>query len=79
MNENDERKLFESGCFLPSWTEDIPEERSPISQAYNVNQKDLTTLLAELADIKHHIDDVRQRQWDLANQIRFHENNFVKE
>ena len=80
MKEMDEKELFEAGCFLPSWTEDVKEEEtSPISQVYSVNNKDVKTLLAELAEIKNHIEDVRQREWDLANQIRFHENNFVKD
>ncbi|MBD5401527.1 hypothetical protein HDR58_01820 [bacterium] len=77
----DEKKLFEAGCFLPSWIEDTkPEpEPMPISQVYTRQHKDLQTLLSELAEIKDHIQDVQERQWNLAKMLHFHENNFVKE
>ena len=70
-----EKVLFEKGCFLPSWIEETEPEQ-PVSKVYH---KDLTTLLAELNDIKRHIEDVRERGWILAQQIQFHNNNFVRE
>ena len=73
-----ERLLFEKGCFLPSWAEDV-EEKKVISEVHRTQSKDLQTLLQELDDIKKHIEDVRQRQWDLARRLNFHYNNFVRE
>ncbi len=76
---DDEKLLFEKGCFLPSWTEDSePQEQTPISRAYSEN-KDLATLIDELSDIKKHIEDVREREWQLAKMLHFHNNDFVKE
>lgn len=74
----DEKKLFESGCFLPCWAEDTENEQS-ISQVYTRQNKDLQTLLKELDEIKNHIQDVKERQWNLARLIYFHENNFAKD
>lgn len=75
-----ERLLFEKGCFLPSWTEDIDDQQDvPVSNAYVAIHKDLPTLLAELEDIKQHIQDVRERQWNLAKLLNFHNNEFVRE
>ena len=75
-----ERLLFEKGCFLPSWAEDIEEpQQAPVLNAYVAERKDLPTLLAELDDIKQHIQDVRQRQWDLARLLNFHNNEFARE
>lgn len=71
-----ERELFESGCFLPCWTED---EQMPISQVHVRRNKDLQTLLQELSEIKDHIQEVQARQWHLAKLLHFHENNFVQE
>lgn len=74
-----EKNLFESGCFLPCWTEDIEQEQMPISQVYTRQNKDLQTLLKELDDIKNHIQEVQEKQWHLAKLIHFHENNFAKD
>ncbi len=78
---NNEKKLFENGCFLPNWQEDIQpqKEEMPISQAYSARNKDLATLINELSEIKQHIEDVREREWQLAKMLNFHNNNFVKE
>lgn len=75
----DEKKLFESGCFLPSWAEDIESEPMPISQVHTTRNKDLQTLLAELSDIKNHIQEVQEKQWHLAKLLHFHQNDFVKD
>ncbi len=75
-----ERQLFESGCFLPSWTEDIKQEDSmPISQVHLRRNKDLRTLLAELDEIKERIQEIQAKQWHLARLLHFHENNFAKD
>lgn len=76
MNEKD---LFEKGCFLPSWAEDVNPEVMPISQVHTARNKDLQTLLTELEDIKGRIQDIHARQWHLARLLHFHENNLVKE
>ncbi len=77
----DEKKLFEAGCFLPSWLENSEpkEERMPISTVYEIHNKDLDTLLSELSEIKQHIEDVRLREWRLAKMLNFHNHNFAKE
>jgi len=74
----DEKKLFESGCFLPCWAEDV-EPEPQISPAYTRQNKDLQTLLKELEEIKNHIQDVQERQWNLAKLLLYNENNFAKE
>ncbi len=74
-----EKQLFEAGCFLPSWTEDIDTEQMPISQVHVRRNKDLQTLLGELEEIKNHIQDVQARQWNLAKLLHFHENSFAKD
>lgn len=74
-----EKNLFESGCFLPSWAEDIEPEEMPISQVYTRQNKDIQTLLNELDEIKNHIQEVQEKQWHLAKLIHFHENNFAKD
>ncbi len=71
-----ERLLFEKGCFLPIWAEDTQQS---VSEVHTIRNKDLETLLSELDDIKKHIEDVRQRQWLLAKQMNYYNNNFVKE
>lgn len=75
----DEKKLFESGCFLPSWTEDVESEPMPISQVHVRRNKDLQTLLSELEQIKEHIQEVQAREWHLTRLLHFHENNFVQD
>ena len=77
---DDQKKLFEKGCFLPNWQEDVtPKEQMPISQVYTIRNKDLATLINELSEIKQHIEDVREREWHLAKMLNFHNNDFVKE
>ena len=75
---NEERWLFEKGCFLGGWNDDISvEKETPIESVSKLQDKDLNTLLAELEDIKHHIEDVKQRQWHLAKLIEYHNHGFV--
>lgn len=76
---DNEKELFKKGCFLPNWTEVDTKDEMPISKAYETKFKDLNTLLGELAQIKQHIEDVREREWRIARMIHFHDNNFVKE
>ncbi len=77
MNEKD---LFEKGCFLPSWTEDIQQEEPlPISTVYTRQNKDLQTLLNELDGIKDRIQEIKAKQWHLSVLIKFNEENFAKD
>lgn len=64
MNEKD---LFENNCFLPCWTEEAEYEKDePVRQ-----KKDLTTLLAELEEIKNHIENIKAKQWHLAKLVKY--------
>ena len=74
-----ERMLFEKGCFLGCWNDDIVPEQ-PKSSVQKIHQdKDLDTLLEELAQIKQHIENVRQRKWELEKSLIYHYNNFISE
>lgn len=64
----DMNELFENNCFPMSWT----EER----EAYTPQRKELSVLLAELEEIKNHIEDVKAKQWYLAKIARFHREDF---
>ncbi len=77
---DNEKKLFEKGCFLPNWQEDVEaKEQKPILRVYGSEHKDLTTLLNELDEIKQRIFDIREKEWQLARMLNFHNNDFVKE
>ena len=71
-----EKELFENLCLSPAWqeTEDIAEEK-PV---YIRQSKDLTPLLSELEEIKEHLQAVKEKEWHLANLMRFHKEGFVK-
>lgn len=73
-----EKQMFEDGCFLPSWAEDVNAEASPISVVYTRQNKDLATLLQELDSIKDRIQEIQARQWHLAKLIHYHENSFAQ-
>ena len=66
-----DKDLFENNCFPISWCEDEPK----ICERQN---KDLTTLLAELEDIKNRIDDITAREWHLAKLMKFHKAGFTE-
>ena len=74
---DNERWLFEKGCFLGCWNDDIvpQKQETPLK---SLPDKDLNTLLAELEDIKQHINDVKQRQWHLAKLIEYHNHGFAQ-
>jgi hypothetical protein len=73
-----EKELFNAGCFLPCWAEDTPEEL-PISSVHTRHNKDLQTLLQELADIKERVQEIQAKQWNLARLIEFHNHDLVKD
>ena len=66
-----DKDLFENNCFPISWCEDEPK-------IYERKNKDLTTLLAELEDIKNRIDDINAREWHLAKLMKFHKAGFTE-
>ncbi len=66
-----DKDLFENNCFPISWCEDEPK-------IYERQNKDLTTLLAELEDIKNRIDDINAREWHLAKLMKFHKAGFTE-
>lgn len=67
-----EKELFENLCFSPAWQE--TENEIP----YVRQNKDMTTLLSELEEIKDYIQGVKEKQWHLANMMRFHQEGFTK-
>ena len=66
-----DKELFENNCFPISWCEDEPK-------IYERQNKDLTTLLAELEEIKSRIDDITAREWHLAKLMKFHKAGFTE-
>lgn len=78
---NDDKWLFEKGCFLGNWCETPEPEKkeTPVESVQKTQSKDMDTLLNELDEIKQHIQDVRLRGWQIAKLIEFHNNDFAKE
>ena len=70
----DNEKLFENGCFPLYWLEDEEEFKAPLP----VQRKDLTTLLAELEDIKNRINDISAKEWYLAKSMKLHKEGLAK-
>lgn len=71
---DDMKDLFENNCFPMCWSSDTKEKeetQKPLPQ-----RKDLTTLLAELEDIKNNIEEVKAKQWHLAKLMKFHQEGF---
>ena len=66
-----DKELFENNCFPISWCEDEPK-------IYERQNKDLTTLLAELEEIKNRIVDITAREWHLAKLMKFHKAGFTE-
>ncbi len=69
------KELFENNCFPISWCED---EEHFMPQIQTPQRKDLTTLLAELEEIKNRIDDISAREWHLAKLVKFHKQGFTQ-
>lgn len=66
------KELFENNCFPLAWCEDEEHFEQQVPQ-----RKDLTTLLAELEDIKNTIDDISARQWHLAKLMKLHQHGLI--
>lgn len=75
------KMLFEKGCFLANWIDDESAQTDvpKISKAYSNQTKDLQTLLSELDEIKEHIQEVREREWQLDRLLYFHNNNLSRQ
>ena len=72
----DDNELFENLCLSPSWQEKEEEKMPAIARLQP--RKSLTQLLNELEDIKENLQKIQEKQWNLANLIRFHEKGFAK-
>lgn len=72
MHDNE---LFENLCLSPAWQE---KEVEMPAIAKVQQRKSLTELLTELEDIKDNIQKIQEKQWNLANLIRFHENGLAQ-
>ena len=66
---NDE--LYFRGGFSPGWLDEqiSPDETPQVT--YQPHYKSLETLEAEMEEIKEHLQDVRLRQWNLAQKVKF--------
>lgn len=69
-----EKELFENFCFLPFWSDETEAAEKKVP--YNYQRKDLTTLLAELEQIKNTIEDIKAKEWNLAKLMKFHKEGF---
>lgn len=68
-----DKELFENNCLPLFWLEDEEQfEKQPQPR------KDLTTLLAELEEIKNKIDDISAREWHLAKLMKFHKQGLTQ-
>ena len=65
----DPKELFEKLCFSPSWSE-LP--KAP----YVRQNKDLSTLMDELEEIKNHIEDTKAKLWRISQQQQFNQEGF---
>lgn len=75
-----EKEFFNQGGFLPLWCEvEVDVEKEVLNRAYTEQRKDLTTLLAELEDIKNMIEDAKAREWHLGQLLKFHNAGLKKE
>ncbi len=79
-----EKEIFNQGGFLPLWCDvetnvETNVEEQVLSRAYTEQRKDLTTLLAELEDIKNMIEDAKAREWHLGQLLKFHNAGLKKE
>lgn len=66
------KELFENNCFPLCWLENQEEFEAPLP----VQRKDLTTLLAELEEIKNRINEISEKEWHLAKLMKFHKESF---
>ncbi len=77
MNDSE---LYFNGSFSPGWleTSTIPET-TPLENNTQPRFKSLETLKAEMEEIKEHLQDVRERQWNLEKRANFLKAGLEKE
>lgn len=68
----DDKDLFENFCLSPGW------QTTEVEKPFIRQSKNLATLLSELEEIKENLQEVQEKQWHLANLMRFHQEGFVK-
>ena len=61
-----DKELFENNCLPMNWTVDDTPPFIP-------ERKELSVLLAELAEIENRIEDIKAKQWNLEKQVMFHQ------
>lgn len=71
VNVND-KDLFENFCLSPGW------QTTEVEKPFIRQSKDMATLLSELEEIKENLHAVQEKQWHLANLMRFHQEGFEK-
>ena len=62
----DMKELFKNNCFPMGWS----DEKAP--EVYVPQRKELSVLLAELEEIKNHIENIKAKQWHLEKLAMFH-------
>lgn len=63
-----DKELFENNCLPMNWTMDTKPRR-----------KELAELLAELEEIKNHIEDIKAKQWHLKKLAIFNKGGLTAE
>ena len=71
MNDKD---LFENNCFPMFWLEDEEHFQNNVQQPV---RKDLDTLIAELEGIRNTISELKEREWHLDRQLKYHFEGFT--
>ena len=77
------KRDFKNNCFSPNWIEvdlEDVQRRQTIREERleSKRRKDLKTLLKELDEIKHNIEQVAEKQHRLANLMGFYEGEFAQ-
>lgn len=67
-----DKELFENNCLPMNWTVDD-------TQPFIPKRKELSVLLAELAEIENRIEDIKAKQWNLEKQAMFHQGGLAAE
>ena len=77
------KRDFKNNCFSPNWIEvdleDVQRRQTVREERLESKRhKDLSTLLKELDEIKHNIEQVAEKQHRLANLMGFYEGEFAQ-
>ena len=76
MNDKD---IFLAGGFSIGWNDTPTTDTKMLNNIQHRTRqtKDVETLQKELEQIKEYIQDIQQRQWNLAKLIKYRENDFL--